>query len=114
MSVRLEAKRVTHRCTKCLRTYPHGFSTFCPECGGMIDVHYDLARARLHDSINPLERFFDLLPVERPESLLPQEMGYTPCVHATRLGAALGMPSLYLKDETVLPTGTTKDRMAEV
>jgi threonine synthase len=80
----------------------------------MIDVHYDLERARLRDSVNPLERFLDLLPVERPESLLPQEMRFTPCVHARRLGAALGMPSIYLKDETVLPTGTTKDRMAVV
>jgi threonine synthase len=115
MSIRLEGtKRVTHRCVKCQREYPQGFHTFCEDCGGMMDVHYDLERARLRDSLNPLERFFDLLPVERPESLLPQDMRYTPCVHAERLGAALGMPSLYLKDETVLPTGTTKDRMAVV
>jgi threonine synthase len=80
----------------------------------MIDVHYDLDRARLHDSANPLERFLDLLPVERASSLLPQHMSYTPCVHARRLGEVLGMPALYLKDETVLPTGTTKDRMAVV
>lgn len=80
----------------------------------MIDVHYDLEQARLRDSLNPLERFLDLLPVERPESLLPQDMRFTPCLHARRLGAALGMPSIYLKNETVLPTGTTKDRMAVV
>lgn len=115
MSIRVDgAKRVTHRCVKCRREYPHGFNTFCEQCGGMIDVHYDLERARLRDSLNPLERYLDLLPVERPESLLPQDMSFTPCVHATRLGAALGMPSLYLKNETVLPTGTTKDRMAVV
>jgi threonine synthase len=114
MSIGLGPKRVMHRCTKCQREYPHGFNTFCPQCGGMIDVHYDLERAHLHESTNPLERFFDLLPVQRPESLLPQDMRCTPCVHAVRLGAALGMPSLYLKDETVLPTGTTKDRMAVV
>jgi threonine synthase len=35
-------------------------------------------------------------------------------VHATRLGRDLGMPSLYLKNETALPTKTTKDRMAAV
>jgi threonine synthase len=80
----------------------------------MIDVEYDLDRARLRDSANPLERFFELLPVEHIESLLPHEMHYTPCVHAVRLGAALSMPRLYLKNETVLPTGTTKDRMAVV
>lgn len=115
MSLRVDGtKRVTHRCVKCQREVPHGFNTFCEQCGGMIDVHYDLERARLRDSLNPLERFLDLLPVERPESLLPQDMRFTPCVHARRLGAALGMPSIYLKNETVLPTGTTKDRMAVV
>ncbi len=115
MAIRIDgSKRVTHRCVKCQREFPHGFTTFCEHCGGMIDVHYDLERARLHESDNPLERFLDLLPVERAGSLLPQEMRFTPCVHAERLGAFLGMPSLYLKDETVLPTGTTKDRMAVV
>jgi threonine synthase len=115
MAIRLDrTKRVTHRCVKCHREFSHGFTTFCEHCGGMIDVHYDLEHAELHESDNPLERFLDLLPVERPESLLPQDMSFTPCVHAERLGAILGMPRLYLKNETVLPTGTTKDRMAVV
>jgi threonine synthase len=35
-------------------------------------------------------------------------------VHATHLGRELGMPSLHLKNETVQPTKTTKDRMASV
>lgn len=111
---RERAKGVTHRCVNCRRVSPHRFTPFCTECGGMVDVEYDLDRTRLRDSANPLERFFELLPIEHIESLLPQEMRYSPCVHAVRLGAALGMPSLYLKDETVLPTGTTKDRMAVV
>ncbi|MCI0415997.1 pyridoxal-phosphate dependent enzyme [bacterium] len=80
----------------------------------MVDVEYDLKQAVLYDSFNPLERFFDLLPIENPESLLPRSMEYTPCKHAMELGAALGMPRLYLKNETVLPTRTTKDRMAIV
>ena len=108
------SKRVTHRCVACRRLFAHRFTPFCNECGGMVDVEYDLDRARLRDSANPLERFFELLPVEHVESLLPHEMRYTPCVHAVRLGAALSMPRLYLKNETVLPTGTTKDRMAVV
>jgi threonine synthase len=80
----------------------------------MIDIDYDPEKAVLYDSANPLERFFELLPIEDPDILLRQQMSYTPCLHAKRLGNLLGMPWLYLKDETVLPTGTTKDRMAAV
>jgi threonine synthase len=80
----------------------------------MIDVQYDLEKVTLNNSENTLERFFDLLPVEDAALLLKQKIRYTPCTHAKKLGSLLGMPWLYLKDETVLPTGTTKDRMAVV
>jgi threonine synthase len=103
-----------HYCVKCGKVFPHRFTTFCDTCDGMIDVEYDLERAVLYDSPNPLERYFDLLPVVDPANLLPQPMERTPCIHARALGARLGMPWLFLKDETVLPTGTTKDRMAAV
>jgi threonine synthase len=80
----------------------------------MTDVEYDLRKVALAESANPYERFRDLLPVEDGATMLPGSARYTPCVHARRLGARLGLPWLYLKDETVLPTGTTKDRMAAV
>jgi threonine synthase len=80
----------------------------------MIDVFYDLDQVELHDSPDPLRRFFDLLPIEDPANLIATQMRYTPCVHATNLGAELGLTNLFLKDESVLPTGTTKDRMAAV
>jgi threonine synthase len=99
-------------CKRCLRELGPEFTPFC-DCGGIADVEYDLASARLHDSSNPYRRFRDLLPV-RDEGLLPGHASFSPTVHATRLGRELGMPWLYLKDETGLPTGTTKDRMAAV
>jgi threonine synthase len=79
----------------------------------MIEVEYDLETAVLRPSPNSLERFFDILPIA-DSNLVRWHTAYTPCVHATALGRLLGMPHLYLKDETVLPTGTTKDRMARV
>ncbi len=108
------AKRVVHRCVRCHQVFPLGFGTFCDRCGAMIDVEYDLAHTLLYESDNPLERFVGLLPVTDARRLLPQEMASTPCLRAERLGAELGMPALFLKNETVLPTGTTKDRMAVV
>jgi threonine synthase len=79
----------------------------------MIDSDYPLEEAILPASRNPYERFAPLLPVADAARHLPNS-SYTALVLAERLGRALGMDRLYLKDETSLPTGTTKDRMAAV
>jgi threonine synthase len=99
-------------CTGCGRTL-QGFVPFCPTCGEMSDVRYDLSAVALRESRNPYVRFIDLLPVT-DTAALPVNARFTPTVHATRLGPELAMPSLYLKDETGLPSATTKDRMAAV
>ncbi|MBI3736422.1 pyridoxal-phosphate dependent enzyme [Candidatus Sumerlaeota bacterium] len=67
----------------------------------------------MRDSSNPYHRFRDILPVA-DSSLYPSDAEFSPTVHAQKLGNEFGMPRLYLKNETVLPTGTTKDRMAAV
>jgi threonine synthase len=79
----------------------------------MVDVEYALEEVHLADSPNPYIRFAGLLPLTSLHDRLPAAT-YTPMVHATRLGRKLGMASLYLKNETALPTKTTKDRMAAV
>ncbi|MFM7085850.1 MAG: pyridoxal-phosphate dependent enzyme [Cyanobium sp.] len=78
----------------------------------MTECQHDLSQARLRDSDNPFERYFDLIPVKDRDLLPTAQM--TPCVHATRLGQQLGLERLYLKNETANPTGTTKYRMAAV
>ncbi len=100
-------------CTGCHQVHDEGFTPFCPDCGSMTDVDYDLAAVELYESDDPYVRYRDLLPVH-DRTLLPEGARFTPTVHATRLGERVGMPWLYLKDETTLPTGTTKDRMAGV
>jgi threonine synthase len=85
----------------------------CDKCGAMTEVVYDLENAELRQSGNPYIRFLDLLPIHDP-SLLPQDAVYTETVHARKLGALLGMPNLYLKNEAGHPTGTTKDHMAAI
>jgi threonine synthase len=80
----------------------------------MIDVIYDLAKVHLAESDNAYRRFADLLPLgAEARNDLPEEPA-TPLVHAKALGGKLGTASLYLKNETVLPTKSTKDRMAAV
>jgi threonine synthase len=104
---------VRHICLTCGTQYPTGFHPFCDACGGMVDVQYALDEVQLAASPNPYIRFAGLLPLTQPHDGLPHAT-YTPMVHATRLGRKLGMASLYLKNETALPTRTTKDRMAAV
>ncbi|MGA8146935.1 MAG: pyridoxal-phosphate dependent enzyme [Gallionellaceae bacterium] len=100
-------------CTTCGKPPREAFQPFC-ECGGMVDVEYDLDKVELHDSPNPYVRFADLLPIRELHDRLPADTGYTPTIHARRLGDYLHMPNLYLKNETVLSTCSTKDRMAAV
>jgi threonine synthase len=100
-------------CVNCRTPAGDGFSPSCRHCGAMCDIEYDLTRVTLRDSTNPYIRFQDLLPVADP-GVFPAGATFTPLVHATRLGKRLGMSGLHLKNETVLPTGTTKDRMAAV
>jgi len=57
-----------------------------------------------------LERYRAFLPVSAATPVVSLGEGFTPLVHATRLGAELGLRHLYLKLEGANPTGSFKDR----
>ncbi len=57
-----------------------------------------------------VERYRRFLPVTDATPALTLGEGFTPLVHARRLGAALGLANLYLKVEGQNPTGSFKDR----
>ncbi|MBS1816747.1 MAG: threonine synthase [Acidobacteria bacterium] len=85
-------------------------------CGAPLLARYDLAAARVwgRESLVGREptmwRYRELMPVfdgERPVSL---GEGFTPLVHATRLGGRLGMERLFIKDESLNPTNSFKAR----
>jgi threonine synthase len=107
-------RTVIHQCQDCGRRFDHGFTPRCPSCTGLVEVLYDLDTVRVLDSNITSQRFADLLPVRDPSNLLFLGEGNTPCVHAARLGEAIGLERLYVKVESTNPTGTTKDRMAAV
>jgi threonine synthase len=64
----------------------------------------DGARPRL------AERYAAFLPVSDATPRLTLGEGFTPLVHARRLGRELGLEQLYLKVEGANPTGSFKDR----
>ncbi|MEU2679578.1 pyridoxal-phosphate dependent enzyme [Streptomyces sp. NPDC007107] len=108
-----DRKDVRAVCVRCGRGRPYAVVEPRCDCGGLLDPEYDLSRAVIRDDeAAPGARYFDLLPLQRPESVLHIGDGNTPCVHARTLGARLGLDRLYLKDETRNATRTTKDRMA--
>lgn len=84
----------------------------CPSCDGALEARYNLRSATIHPSDVPEMRYFDLLPVAHRESIASGTSVATPTRHAEKLGARIGVPRLWIKDESQQPTGSTKDRLA--
>src|SRR6476469_1014779 len=110
---------VTHlECGACgLRHEARRLHNLCTECGKPLLVRYDLERAAASltkESLpkrNPdLWRYREVLPVEHDANVMSLGEGYTPLVHASRLGSQLGFSRLYIKDEGQNPTQSFKAR----
>src|SRR5438445_3690799 len=110
---------VTHlECAACgVRHEARRLHNLCTECGKPLLVRYDLkgaAASLTKESLKgrgpELWRYREILPVERDENIVTLGEGYTPLVHASRLGAQLGLKELYVKDEGQNPTQSFKAR----
>jgi len=64
--------------------------------------------------VRSLWRYFELLPIEDKDNIVSLEEGFTPLRRCERLGETLGLRRLYVKDDTVNPTYSFKDRPASV
>src|SRR5574341_1707752 len=100
------------RCRGCQATYPANDAHTCPECLGPLEVAYTLPqrglRAIIEQGPRSLWRYAPLLPVDD----VPDEaVGLTPLIHAKRLGRELRLDALYLKNDTVNPSFSFKDRV---
>jgi threonine synthase len=94
---------------------PHQRHFLC-QCGAPLFARYDLEKAREWDSRSlagrspSLWRYRELLPIFDGEQPVTLGEGFTPLVHAKRLGAAIGLDTLYIKDESLNPTNSFKAR----
>src|SRR5437899_11647759 len=59
-------------------------------------------------------RYRDLLPIEDSGAVVTLGECFTPVVKADRLGAELGLRNLYLKNDSMNPTNSFKDRVVSV
>jgi threonine synthase len=88
----------------------------CPSCGLPLLARYDLqaARAWSRDSLPGREpnmwRYREMMPLLPGDQPVTLGEGFTPLFHAKRLGAALGLDRLYIKDESLNPTNSFKAR----
>ena len=96
---------------------PERVQHLCPGCGMPLLAQYDLAdaartwdRASLDDRPHTMWRFREVLPPAGEGGPVSLGEGCTPLVHARRLGAALGLDHLYIKDESANPTNSFKAR----
>jgi threonine synthase len=109
---------VTHlECCACVKQYPyHQLINLC-ECGLPLLVRYDLAA--LQKALRPKDlprrvasmwRYQEFLPAPSAEAIVTLGEGFTPLLPARRLGAELGLKKLWIKDESINPTGSFKAR----
>jgi len=109
---------VTHLyCSACDKRHePKRLYNLC-ECGKPLMVAYDLESARMtltRESLARREpalwRYREVLPVDAEANRITLGEGMTPLASAARLGGQIGMSHLYIKDESLNPTGSFKAR----
>jgi threonine synthase len=85
-------------------------------CGAPLLARYDLSAAARwsRDSLSGrapnMWRYRELMPLADGEEPISLGEGFTPLVHAARLGRELGLTGLYIKDESPNPTNSFKAR----
>lgn len=105
-------------CALCGKEYnTDEVQTLCPECQRPLLARYDLETAKKEwkrDSLKGREanmwRYREMLSVRDEKNAIKLGEGYTPILHASRLGETLGMQNLFIKDEGLNPTGSFKAR----
>jgi threonine synthase len=101
-------------CSACSRKYDPTQEQHLCTCGKPLLARYDLRRAAATLTLKNLAarprtlwRYAEVLPDDDPVTL---GEGMTPLVAAHRLGSAIGLQHLYIKDEGLNPTGSFKAR----
>jgi threonine synthase len=112
--VSMSSNLVELECSACGKKYDASKEQHLCTCGKPLLARYDLRRAAATLNLEALRsrprtmwRYTEVLPNDPPVTL---GEGMTPLVHAKRLGASMGLESLYVKDEGLNPTGSFKAR----
>ncbi len=109
--------KVVLQCRECKKEYEPIFKYICDECFGPLDVQYDFPKVS-KDTFASREhtywRYFELLPIQNKSNIVSLYAGMTPLTKAEILGKSLGLNNLYIKNDSVNPTFSFKDRPAGI
>ena len=107
-------------CRECKSEYPIEPLNACELCFGPLEVAYNydsisksVSRASIESGPRTMWSYHDFLPVEK-ETAIDISTGFTPLIHAKNLGHKLGLDYLYIKNDSVNPTFSFKDRPVSV
>lgn len=104
-------------CPRCQSRYDiDSIQSLC-SCGAPLLIDYDyqkaastLTSASLLGRAGGMWKYEEVLPVKVRENIITLGEGGTPLLPSRLIGPGLGMDNLFLKDETVNPTGSFKAR----
>jgi len=109
------------RCLECGKEYPLEPISICKNCWGPLEVKYNysiikdlFSKEKASKRAFSLWRYFEFLPLENKDSTANLHDGGTPLHRCRRLGETIGLKNLYVKNDTLNPTGSFKDRPASV
>src|SRR5260370_10685632 len=107
-------------CRECGQLYPAVARHVWELCFGPLEVAYDydvvrasISRESIERGPRTLWRYKALLPVEG-DRIVDTHAGFTPLIRADNLGRILGLRNLWLKNDTVNPTFSFKDRPVSI
>jgi threonine synthase len=108
-------------CRECGEVYDLSPLHVCDLCFGPLEVTYDYAAIKAeisHEQIargpQTVWRYRKLLPVSDDQPIVDIQTGCTPLLKADNLGRVLGLNNLYIKNDTVNPSFSFKDRPVTV
>jgi threonine synthase len=105
-------------CSSCQNKFdPDKTQTYCPDCQAPLLAIYDTEKARTildRDEFRQRKpgmwRWQEMLPVKDPRNIITLGEGDAPLLKLSQLGDDLGLRNLYVKDESLNPTGSFKAR----
>ena len=109
--------KINLQCRECKKEYEPTFKYICDDCFGPLDVKYDFPSVTKETFANreyTYWRYFELLPILEKSNIVSIDAGMTPLTKADKLGKELGLNNLYIKNDSVNPTFSFKDRPAGI